>query len=147
MRDWIEQLAEQQYLQKAGEYNVLNVTEQGRSVLKAERTPRLLKPLKKREEKRRKISRAAKESWEGVDRELFEVLRKSRRTIADRKGVPAYIVFGDAALRDMARLKPSSIEGFLKVSGVGETKSRQYGEVFLSAIREHCSASSSELDN
>ncbi|MHC4310498.1 MAG: HRDC domain-containing protein, partial [Planctomycetota bacterium] len=73
-----------------------------------------------------------------------EVLRKSRRTIADRKGVPAYVVFGDAALRDMARLKPSSIEGFLKVSGVGETKSQQYGEVFLSAIREYCSASSSE---
>lgn len=147
VRDWIEQLAEQRYLQKAGEYNVLNVTEKGRSVLKAERAPHLLKPLKKREEKRRKISRAAKESWEGVDRELFEVLRKSRRTIADRKGVPAYIVFGDAALRDMARLKPSSIEGFLKVSGVGETKSRQYSEVFLSAIREYCSASSSELDD
>jgi ATP-dependent DNA helicase RecQ len=144
VRDWIEQLAEQRYLQKAGEYNVLNVMEKGRSVLKAERTPRLLKPLKKREEKRRKISTAAKESWEGVDRELFEVLRKSRRTIADRKGVPTYVVFGDAALRDMARLKPSSIEGFLKVSGVGETKSRQYGEVFLSAIREYCSASSSE---
>jgi ATP-dependent DNA helicase RecQ len=147
VRDWIEQLAEQRYLQKAGEYNVLNVMEKGRSVLKAERTPRLLKPLKKREEKRRKISRAAKESWEGVDRELFEVLRKSRRTIADRKGVPTYVVFGDAALRDMARLKPSSIEGFLKVSGVGETKSRQYGEVFLSAIREYCSASSSEPDD
>ncbi len=144
VRDWIEQLAEQRYLQKAGEYNVLNVMEKGWSVLKAERTPRLLKPLKKREEKHRKISRAAKESWEGVDRELFEVLRKSRRTIADRKGVPAYVVFGDAALRDMARLKPSSIEGFLKVSGVGETKSRQYGEVFLSAIREYCSASSSK---
>lgn len=147
VRDWIEQLAEQRYLQKAGEYNVLNVTAKGRSVLKAERTPRLLKPFKKHEEKRKKISRAAKESWDGVDRELFEVLRKSRRTIADRKGVPAYIVFGDAALRDMARLKPSSIEGFLKVSGVGETKSRQYGEVFLSAIREYCSASSSELDD
>lgn len=144
VRDWIEQLAEQRYLQKAGEYNVLNVTEKGWSVLKAERTPRLLKPLMKREEKRRKISRVAKESWEGVDRELFEVLRKSRRTIADRKGVPAYVVFGDATLRDMARLKPSSIEGLLKVSGVGETKSRQYGEVFLSAIREYCSASSSE---
>lgn len=144
VRDWTEQLAEQRYLQKAGEYNVLNVTEKGRSVLKAERTPRLLKPLKKREEKRRKISRAAKESWEGVDRELFEVLRKSRRTIADRKGVPAYVVFGDAALRDMARLKPSSIEDFLEVSGVGETKSQQYGKVFLSAIREYCSASSSE---
>lgn len=144
VRDWIEQLAEQRYLQKAGEFNVLNVTEKGWSVLKAERTPRLLKPLEKREEKHRKISRAAKESWEGVDRELFEVLRKSRRTIADRKGVPAYVVFGDAALRDMARLKPSSIEGFLKVSGVGETKSRQYGEVFLSAIREYCSASSSK---
>lgn len=144
VRDWIEQLAEQRYLQKAGEFNVLNVTEKGWSVLKAERTPRLLKPLEKCEEKHRKISRAAKESWEGVDRELFEVLRKSRRTIADRKGVPAYVVFGDAALRDMARLKPSSIEGFLKVSGVGETKSRQYGEVFLSAIREYCSASSSK---
>lgn len=147
VRDWVEQLTAQGYLEKAGEYNVLNVTEKGWGVLKAERTPRLLKPLKKCEEKRRRISRAAKESWKGVDRELFEVLRRLRRTIAGRKGVPAYVVFGDAALRDMARLKPSSIDAFLEVSGVGEKKSRQYGETFLSAIGQYCSASSPEFDD
>jgi len=147
VRDWVEQLTAQGYLQKAGEYNVLNVTEKGWSVLKAESAPRLLKPLKKREEKRRRISRAAKESWEGVDRELFEALRRLRRTIARRKGVPAYVVFGDAALRDMARLKPSSVEAFLEVSGVGEKKSRQYGETFLSAISQYHSASSLEPDD
>jgi ATP-dependent DNA helicase RecQ len=142
VRDWVEQLTGQGYLRKVGDYNVLNVTEEGWCALRGNGTPRLLKPT----EKKRALSKAEKESWQGVDRELFEVLRKVRRTIARGKGIPAYVVFGDAALRDMARLKPSSIEDFLQVSGVGEQKSRKYGKVFISAIREYCSEDSFEHD-
>ena len=60
--------------------------------------------------------------------------------------MPAYIVFGDAALRDMARKRPSTPAAFLQVTGVGEKKLEQYGETMLLAIRQYCLANSVELD-
>ncbi len=134
VRDWVEQLVAQGYVRKAGEFNVLNVTGKGRRLLEGTETPRLLKPAEK---KRRRISRAARDSWEGVDENLFEALRSLRRQIADRKHVPAFHVFSDATLRDMARLKPATPEGFLEVRGVGEMKCEQYSTAFLAAIRQH----------
>lgn len=77
---------------------------------------------------------------------MFETLRKLRAIIAREKGVPAYIIFGDAALRDMARRRPSIPQDFLEVKGVGEKKLRQYGEVVLDAIKDYCQASSLEMD-
>jgi ATP-dependent DNA helicase RecQ len=142
VHDWIEQLEGQDYIEKVGEYNVLNVTEKGWQVLKGSETPRLLKPA----QKPAKVSKVVEDSWEGVDRGLFEALRKLRATIARRKSVPAYIVFGDAALRDMARRRPSTYIRLLEVKGVGEKKRRQYGEVVLTAINDYCQANSLEMD-
>ena len=69
-----------------------------------------------------------------MDRELFERLRELRRELADEKSVPAYVVFGDASLRDMARQRPATPAEFLEVHGVGQKKAADYGEVFLAAI-------------
>jgi len=124
IHDWIEQLTGQDYIEKTGEYNVLNITDKGWRVLKGKETPRLLKPV----ERKVKVSKVATDSWESVDKGLFEALRKLRSEIASEKKIPAYIVFGDAALRDMARRRPSTLDGFLEVKGVGETKCEQYGE-------------------
>ena len=52
----------------------------------------------------------------------------------DQEGVPAYIVFSDAALRDMVRRKPQDIQAFLSVSGVGKVKAEKYSDAFLKAI-------------
>ncbi len=149
VHDWIEQLTGQDYIEKAGEYNVLNITGKGWRVLrkesvglKAKETPRLLKPV----ERPVKVSKVVTDSWEGVDKGLFEALRKLRSAIASKKKVPAYIVFGDAALRDMARRRPSTHDGFLKVKGVGEAKCEQYGEVVLAAIKDYCQANSLETN-
>ena len=142
VRDWLEQLAAQGCFRKTDEYSVLKVTEKGRRVLRGEETPRLLRPAKKRA----RAPKAAKDSWEGVDEGLFEALRKLRRRIAEEKKVPAYIVFGDAALRDMARRRPSTPEEFLQVHGVGEKKNEQYGAAFLAAIEDHCRADSAEVN-
>jgi len=142
VHDWIEQLIGQDYIEKTGEYNVLNVTEKGWGVLKGKETPRLLKPAERHAE----ISKVVAYSWDGVDKGLFEALRKLRATIAGKKRIPAYIVFGDAALRDMARRRPSTLEGFLEVKGVGEKKCRQYGEVVLAAIKDYCLANSLEMN-
>jgi ATP-dependent DNA helicase RecQ len=142
VRDWIEQLVGQDYIEKSGQYNVLNVTNKGWAVLKGNEIPRLLKPSRKPA----KVSMAAVESWEGVDHNLFEVLRRLRAKIASEKGLPAYIIFGDAALRDIARRRPSTLDGFLKVKGVGQTKCRQYGEDFLAAIKKYCTRNSIQTD-
>lgn len=133
VRDWVEQLVSQDYLQKTGEYNVLAVTDKGHLVLRGEDTPRLIKPSAKAA----KASKAIADNWEGVDRDLFEKLRALRMTVAKQSGSAPYIVFHDSSLRDMARKKPISRDNFLNVSGVGETKADRYATDFLSVIREH----------
>ncbi len=140
VRDWIEQLVGQGYLEKRGEYNVLAITERGWSVIRENETPRLLRPAE------RVHKRTTDDSWDGVHRGLFDALRELRREIAKEKSVPAYIVFGDAALRDMVRRRPSSVEGFLEVSGVGQKKAWQYGERFVAMICEYARSRDLELD-
>ena len=69
--------------------------------------------------------------------ELFEALRELRAEIARKRGVPAFVIFSDAALRDMCEKLPTTDEEFLNINGVGETKLKQYGEQFMNVIREH----------
>jgi ATP-dependent DNA helicase RecQ len=71
-----------------------------------------------------------------VNEELFERLRSLRRKLAQQRAVPAYIVFNDATLRDLARQRPSSPEDLLRVSGIGMKKLEQYGEAILSEINK-----------
>lgn len=142
IRDWIEQLVAQKFAKKVGEYNVLEVTQEGRRLLRGEVTPRLSKP--KRDSKKK--SSAEADSWEGVDRDLFETLRQKRLAKAQAKKLQPYMIFGDAALRDMARLRPSSLDGFLMVRGVGEKKCADYGEEFVQCIVVHCREHQLEMD-
>ena len=120
---------------RIGEYGVLKLTEKGRRMLKGKEQPLLLEPAKKKAAPKPSV---AKDSWEGVDRELFEKLRKLRRKLAQQRAVPAYIVFGDATLRDLARKRPPTPDALLLVSGIGMKKLEQYGEELLSEIRKYC---------
>jgi len=70
----------------------------------------------------------------GADKDLFEKLKELRRGIAAKEGVPAYIVFSDASLRDMCRKKPASLVQFSAVNGVGAVKLEKYGEAFIEVI-------------
>jgi ATP-dependent DNA helicase RecQ len=101
VRDWIEQLVGQGVLAKEGEYDVLKITERGLRVLRGQETPRLLQPAEARAKPDARGVGA--DSWDGVDRGLFDTLRVLRRRLAEEKGVPAYVVFTDAALRDIRR--------------------------------------------
>ena len=67
---------------------------------------------------------------------LFERLRSLRRTIAEERGVPPYLIFSDASLRDMVQRHPTTPEQFLEVKGVGEWKSQAFGERFLALLRQ-----------
>jgi ATP-dependent DNA helicase RecQ len=86
------------------------------------------------------------ESWEGVDRGLFDSLRSLRRQVAEERSVPAYVVFSDATLREMARIRPGSPKALLNVRGVGERKLADIGPRFLEAIKEYCTANGVSLD-
>jgi ATP-dependent DNA helicase RecQ len=135
IRDWIEQLASQGFLAKEGEFNVLKITPAGRKLLKGELKPRLLKP---RKEAKKKAAAVETDAWEGVHRELFEALRKLRRDEAERRGISTYIVFSDAALREMARRRPSTLEAFRTIRGVGEKKLEDYGDLFVNCLVKYC---------
>ncbi len=69
--------------------------------------------------------------------ELFELLRECRAVLAAKERVPAYIIFTDAALRDMCVKLPTSEMAFLSVSGVGRAKLEKYGETFMNRIRSY----------
>jgi ATP-dependent DNA helicase RecQ len=69
------------------------------------------------------------------DDQLFEELRAVRKQIAEKENVPPFVIFSDAALRDMCAKQPKTSEEFLQVSGVGEHKLKKYGLEFIQAIR------------
>ena len=71
-----------------------------------------------------------------VNPESFERLRALRKRLADAEGVPAYIVFSDAVLREMAKHAPRTRAELLGISGVGPVKLERYGEAFLEVLRE-----------
>jgi ATP-dependent DNA helicase RecQ len=70
-----------------------------------------------------------------ADADLFDRLRVLRRQIADAEHVPAYIVFSDAVLREMARRTPKTPNALLSVPGIGPAKLARYGEAFLEVLR------------
>jgi ATP-dependent DNA helicase RecQ len=135
VRQWIEQLVNQGYLGKEGEYHLLRVTQSGRHLLAGEVAPTLLRPVK---EQRGPTRPAMLDSWEGVDQGLFDALRQLRRDEATRRAVPAYIVFSDTTLRDMARRRPSSAQRLQDVHGVGQQKSSDFGRQFIDCIVAYC---------
>ena len=141
VRGYIEQLTGAGLLQQIGEdYPVLALTSAGVALLKDERhcpDLTLARQRPPRKDTARRQSRVEAESWQDVDRDLFERLRAVRLDIARARSVPPYVIFHDATLREMARLRPSSIRELLAVKGVGARKADDLGETFLAAIRSH----------
>jgi ATP-dependent DNA helicase RecQ len=76
------------------------------------------------------------------DEALFERLRALRHQLADEREVPAYIIFSDVSLREMARQYPTNSIEFRRIPGVGEQKLKSFGEAFLSEIKSHLAANS-----
>ena len=116
-----------------GKFATLSVTDAGMTALR-KRTPiTLTKPVEAPSKKVR-VPRAGEIE---CDEELFERLRALRRKIADERDVPAYIIFSDATLREMARVGPRSKSEFAQIAGVGQQKLKEFAESFLAEIGEH----------
>lgn len=142
VHDWINQLESQGYLTRTGEYPVMKVTQPGLELLrpdkfgkKPEQLPVFLVLTRKP-----KTAAAPAKAWAGhksFDMELFEKLRNLRMQTATRLGVPAFVVFGDKTLQDMAARKPQTDAAFLEVFGVGDAKLKKFGKAFMRVVKEH----------
>ena len=132
----IRQLIHHGYLyQDIAEYSALKFRPSARGVLRGETELRFARPrVRVKADKKRKVPRSVALSGSDVDEELFERLRELRREIAAEQDVPAYVVFSDKTLADMAARRPQTADEFLEVFGVGEAKLKRYGDVFLEAI-------------
>jgi ATP-dependent DNA helicase RecQ len=140
VRSWIDQLAAQGLLGVAdGNYPTLFLTQAGVLAMKGEREVILLRPkAPERDLSRAKPKRAAvSAAIEGVDEALFEKLRKLRRELSQARGVPPYIIFGDATLAAMAAAKPRDVGELLALKGVGEKKAADVGPAFLAVVAAH----------
>jgi ATP-dependent DNA helicase RecQ len=113
----------------ANEHGGLELGPHARAILRSEERVELALPPKR--ERRSKRGAAANP----VDDPLFDALRACRRELAQTAGVPPYVIFHDSTLREMAALRPGTIEMMSHISGVGTRKLDAYGEAFLNVIR------------
>jgi ATP-dependent DNA helicase RecQ len=139
IRYMIEQLIGQGFLRREGEFSTLSLTDSGRKMLRGELTPILAKPLvaAKKKEITRRGRKKKEEEWAEIDQDLFQLLRTKRGELARKQGVPAFVIFGDKSLRDMAKIKPTTREAFATVYGVGDHKLRVYSEAFIEVIKKY----------
>ncbi|MEK9182049.1 MAG: DNA helicase RecQ [Patescibacteria group bacterium] len=118
------------YLKQAGdEYPVLGLTEKSASALKGKEKVMMVKSasVKKAEEKE-----------EIYEEDLFNKMKSLRAEMARKENVPAYIIFSDATLLELATYLPLSLEEMRRISGFGEVKIARYGETFLASILDYC---------
>jgi len=125
--------------QTTDKFSVLELTNEGGTALKERRKITLTKPVTATETKVHHVGEIT------CDEVLFERLRALRKTLADERDVPAYIIFSDVALRQMARNYPASERDFARISGVGEKKLREFGEIFLGEIAAHLQTNARQI--
>jgi ATP-dependent DNA helicase RecQ len=121
----------------AQRYGALAVTAEARPVLRGETRLELRRARTKLVGVRRAEPRLTPELAAGVDPALLDALRALRRELAQAQSVPAYVVFHDATLRELARLRPTSESELRRVAGIGEHKARHYGARVLEVLRSY----------
>lgn len=118
-------------LQTVGsQYPVIQIAQDGWAVLKGER-----QVTRRQEERPAHLRTQLTESPDTAP--LFELLRQKRRELADKQGVPPFMVFSDKTLHDMAQVKPQTSRDFLEVNGVGQQKLARYGQLMMDVIGEY----------
>ncbi|HEY3966280.1 MAG TPA: DNA helicase RecQ [Planctomycetaceae bacterium] len=154
LTDWIGQLIGLGLVTQAGnEYPILKLNAASWEVMKDQRSAKLkympasqaaARSDSSRDQSRR--SRTDTTSWEGVDRDLFDQLRKVRQDQAGARDVPPYLIFGDATLRELARVRPSSLDNLATIYGIGEAKFRDFGQTFFDFLDVECRAKNLSRD-
>lgn len=109
------------------------------AVMKGQRSVRLIQLAQKAAESGTRMKKG-EVSWQGVDRGLFEELRGLRRTLAAERQVPPHIIYSDATLRELARVRPVSLTTFRNIYGIGEAKLRDLGGKTIAFIADYSTA-------
>jgi ATP-dependent DNA helicase RecQ len=117
--------------QNAEKFDIVELADAGRAALKSRQKITLTKPVAPTGPEKHRAGEIA------CDEALFEKLRALRKQLADERAVPPYIIFSDVSLRQMARFYPANKADFSRISGVGEKKLREFGEIFLAEITAH----------
>jgi ATP-dependent DNA helicase RecQ len=139
LRDWIYQLIGQGLLAQVGdEYPLLRLTDASWELMRGRAEVRLVQLVRRKKGERPQKSQADVVSWEDVDRNLFEALRGLRLELARERQVSSYLIFNDAVLREIARVRPSTMERMRHISGIGDTKLRDFGQRFLDLLADQC---------
>ena len=125
--------------QTTEKFSVLELTNTGAAILKSRDKVTLTRPVIAPETKTRHVGEIT------CDEVLFERLRELRKKLADERDVPAYIIFSDVALRQMARNYPQTQRDFARISGVGEKKLREFGEIFLGEIAAYLQTNARQI--
>jgi ATP-dependent DNA helicase RecQ len=127
------QLLTMGFLKQEGEFHTLSLTSEALETLR--KREKVFGILQEAERVRTKGEKKAEIEYNSA---LFALLRQKRKELADQVGVPPYVIFSDKTLVEMAAYYPQTVSSLLKISGVGQVKLRQYGEVFLEVIQAFC---------
>ncbi len=134
VKEYLELLETEGYLRTSAAHGGIELTERAGDVLFRGEPVVMRKREQPVQEPKRSKKRPAADAE--ADSELFAALKALRFQIAQRENVPAYIIFSNAALADMAAKTPQNMEEFLEVSGVGAVKAARYGAAFLDRIAQ-----------
>ncbi|MBB6094033.1 ATP-dependent DNA helicase RecQ [Povalibacter uvarum] len=115
-------------------YPVAILNAQSWQVLRGERKIMIAEALQRPRKKKGKREPSPGEELT-ADVALFETLRSLRKRLADENGLPPYVIFHDATLREIAARKPTTLDEFATIAGVGQRKLEKYGELFIAAVR------------
>jgi ATP-dependent DNA helicase RecQ len=117
------------------EHNGIKITEKGFIFLKKKESINFRKLTEKQKARKGKTSRKAKVELDNdLDQALYENLKSARQQIAKKRRVPAYVIFHDKTLIELAKTKPQSFEEMLDISGIGEAKLKKFGQTLLDVI-------------
>ena len=117
------------------EYNGIKITEKGFAFLKRKESIDFRKLSVKQKARRDKATRRSKPVLEDEDdQELFEKLKEARQAMAKKRRVPAYVIFHDKTLVELADKRPQSFEEMLEINGIGESKLKKFGQTLLDVI-------------
>ncbi|MBV7255267.1 DNA helicase RecQ [Pacificimonas sp. WHA3] len=139
MKDWRpvqQQLVAMDALRADARHGGISLGPAARDILRGE-TKVTVGPQPETRKRRRRRGGADLPSLSAADGALFEALRGLRKEIAAAQNVPAYVVFNDATLQEMAAAQPADLDAMGRISGVGAMKLERFGAQFLDAIRQH----------
>ncbi len=145
---YINQLVDAGGLVRAGEYSVLQTCAGSAAILKDAQPVALFDPVSSLTAPRGRADASAAPAADlsAEDHALFEALRALRRTIAEELNIPAYVVFADTTLGEMARVRPGSTDTMARIRGVGNAKLTEFGERFVRNIVQYCREHNLALD-